>query len=87
MKSLKETFELVLEKSELLHKNNINNEVEGLRFWRSIKDYLSDSELKINWNIDLNKLNLNFVQKIMSLDESKDKNHFLIQHINFVKKK
>ena len=86
MKSLKETFELVLEKSELLHKNNINNEVEGLRFWRSIKDYLSDSELKINWNIDLNKLNLNFVQKIMSLDESKDKNHFLIQHINFVKK-
>jgi len=86
MKSLKETFELVLEKSELLHKNNINNEVEGLRFWRSIKDYLSDSELKINWNIDLNKLNLNFVQKIMSLDESKDKNHFLIQHINLVKK-
>ena len=86
MKTLKETFELVVAKSELLHRNNINNEVDGLAFWRSIKESLSESELKINWNIDINKLNSNFVKKIMSLDESNDKNHFLIQHINLVKK-
>ncbi|MEK9774312.1 MAG: hypothetical protein VW298_01700 [Candidatus Woesearchaeota archaeon] len=86
MKSLKETFELVLEKSELLHKNSVNNDADGLRFWRSIKDSLNESELKINWNVDINKLNSNFVKKIMSLDESNDKNHFLIQHINLVKK-